>query len=111
MGWAKYYEDNVEIMYERQTATQSDRQETEIGIICTGILPVANIIVEIKEEPVVSQQIEYKDRYIVCKDCGRKFLFSAKSQKHFDKMDWDDPKRCKCCRSYRNTRYLMCSSF
>ena len=65
----------------------------------------------VKEEPAVPQQIEYKDRYIVCKDCGRKFLFSAKSQKHFDKMDWDDPKRCKCCRSYRNTRYLMCSSF
>lgn len=111
MGWAKYYEDNVEIMYERKAAMQSFRQETEINVVCTCILPVANNIVEIKEEPVVPQQIEYKDRYIVCKDCGSKFLFSAKSQMHFDNMDWDDPKRCKSCRSYRNTRYLMCSSF
>lgn len=82
MGWAKYYEDNIEIMYERKAAMQSYRQETEIKVVYTGILPVSNIIVEIKEEPVVPQQIEYKDRYIVCKDCGRKFLFSAKSQKN-----------------------------
>lgn len=65
----------------------------------------------IKEELLAPQKVEYEDRYIVCKDCGRKFLFSARAQKHFDKMGWDDPKRCKSCRSYRNTRYLMCSSF
>ena len=111
MGWAKYYEDNIEIMYERKAAMQFYAQETEIKVVCTTVLPVTNIVLEIKETPVAPQQIEHKDRYIVCKDCGRKFLFSAKSQKHFDKMDWDDPKRCKCCRNYRNTRYLMCSSF
>lgn len=111
MGWAKYYEDNLEIMHERKTTMQSYKQESKIKVVCTGTLSVANIIVEIKEETTVTKQIEYKDRYIVCKDCGCKFLFSANSQKHFDKMDWDAPKRCKCCRSYRNTRYLMCSSF
>ena len=111
MGWAKYYEDNVEIMYERQAAMQSRRQEAEIKVVCTAVLPIARIKVEIKEELVAPQQVEYKDRYIVCKDCGRKFLFTAGAQKHYDKMGWDDPKRCKSCRSYRNTRYLMCSSF
>ena len=79
--------------------------------VCTTVLPIAKIMVEIKEELVAPQQEEYKDRYIVCRDCGRKFLFSAGAQKHYDKMGWDDPKRCKSCRSYRNTRYLMCSSF
>lgn len=111
MGWTKYHEDNMEIIYEREAAMQSYRQETEIKVIYTGILPTANMVVEIEEAPVVPQQIEYEDRYIVCKDCGRKFLFSAKAQKHFDKMDWAAPKRCKCCRSYRNTRYLMRSSY
>ena len=111
MGWAKYFEDNVEIMYERQAAMQSRMQETEIKVVYTNVLPMTKIMVEIKEELLTPQQIEYEDRYIVCKDCGRKFLFSAKAQKHYDKMEWDDPKRCKCCRSYRNTRYLMCSSF
>lgn len=111
MGWAKYYEDNVEIIHERKEAMQSYRQEIEIKVVCMGIFPVTNTIIEIKEDPTVPQEIEYKDRYIVCKDCGRKFLFSAKTQKYFDKVDWDTPKRCKCCRSYRNTRYLMCSSF
>lgn len=111
MGWAKYYEDNVEIMYERKSAIPFYRQETEKRVVCTGLLPVANILVEIKEEVTVSQQILYKDKYIVCKDCGRKFLFSAKSQKYFGRMAWNPPKRCKCCRNYRNTRYLMCSSY
>lgn len=111
MGWAKYHEDNVEIMNERKAVMQSYRKETEIKIVCTGILPITNIIVEIKEQPTAPQRIEYQDRYIVCKDCGRKFLFPAKMQKYFDKMDWDDPKRCKCCRSYRDTRYLMCSYY
>ncbi|MBR6528495.1 MAG: zinc-ribbon domain containing protein [Firmicutes bacterium] len=49
--------------------------------------------------------------YIVCKDCGKKFLFSATVQKYFDLKGWDDPKRCRDCKNYRNTRYLMCSSF
>lgn len=108
MGWAKYYEDNMEIMYERKTAMQSFRQETEIKVVC---LPVANIIVEMKAQTTVPQQIKYKDKCIVCKDCGRKFLFTANAQKHYDIKGWDNPKRCKCCRSYRNTRYLMSSSF
>ncbi len=111
MGWAKYYEDNVEIMYERQATMEARRQENKINVVCTTVLPMTNIIIEIKEELIAPKQVEYEDRYIICKDCGRKFLFSSKEQKHFDKMDWDDPKRCKCCRSYRNTRYLMCSSF
>lgn len=79
MGWAKYYEDNVEIMYERQATMQSHKQETEINIVYTGISPTANIIVETKEELIVPQRPEFKDRHIVCKDCGRKLLFSAKS--------------------------------
>lgn len=111
MGWSKYYEDNTEIMYERKTAMQSCRQETEIKVVYADSFPAVNITVEINEKSVISQEIEYKDRYIVCRDCGRKFIFSAMSQKHFDKMNWNIPKRCKCCRSYRNTRYLMCSSF
>lgn len=111
MGWAKYFEDNMEIMYERQAAMQSRRQEAEIKVVCTSILPVAKIMVEIKEDIPAPQRVEYKDRYIVCKDCGSKFLFSAKTQKHYDKMGWVNPKRCKCCRGRRNARYLMCSSF
>lgn len=111
MGWAKYYEDNVEIMYERQAMMQSQIHETEIKVVCTGILPMTKIVVEIKEEFPVSRNIEYENLYIVCKDCGRRFLFTAEAQKHYSKMGWDAPKRCKSCRNYRNTRYLMCSSF
>lgn len=110
MGWAKYYEDNVEIMCERQAAMESRIHETEIAVACTSNPAMTNISVEIKGIFLVQQE-EYKDRYIICKDCGRKFLFTAKAQRHYKKMNWDDPKRCKYCRSYRNTRYLMCPSF
>lgn len=111
MGWAKYYEDNVEIMYDRQAAEKSQSQETSIRFVCADVFSVAKIIVEIKEERIATEKDEYHDKFIVCKDCGRKFLFTAKTQKHYDKMGWDDPKRCKECRNYRNTRFLMCSSF
>lgn len=111
MGWAKYYEDNVEIMYDRQATIASQSQETSIKLVCAEVLPITKIIVEIKEERIVHERDEYNDKFIVCKDCGRKFLFTANAQKHYDKMGWDDPKRCKECRNYRNTRFLMCSSF
>lgn len=111
MGWAKYYEDNAEIMHERQLSMQSHRQVAENKIFCATVLLVADLTTEAKEEPIVSQQVAYSDRYLVCKDCGQKFLFSAKEQRYYSKVSWGDPKRCQCCRNYRNTRYLMCSSF
>lgn len=108
MGWAKYCEDNIEIMLERQFMMQ----KTEITVafrtnssVVTTMNSTAYMIHKEANKP------KYEDRYIVCKDCGRKFLFSAKSQRYFDMMDWDTPKRCKSCRNYRNARYLMCSSF
>lgn len=111
MGWAKYYEDDIEIIYERQSAIQTRTQESEIKVVCTIIPTETNILNEVKKNPLTIQKIHYEDRYIICNDCGNKFIFSAKTQRYYDKMGWYEPKRCKCCRSFRNTRYLMCSSF
>lgn len=112
MGWAKYFEDNLEIMYERQAALQARGHEAKLKIACANVLPVVKLVVEVNtEDHIVHIQEEYKDRYIVCKDCGRKFLFTANTQKHYDKMGWDNPKRCKDCREYQNTRCLMRPSF
>lgn len=112
MGWAKYFEDNQEIMCERQEAMQAHTQEPEIRIVCTGILPTAKLVVEVKTEKHIAQiQKKYEDRYIICKDCGRIFLFASNAQKYYEKMGWDNPKRCKSCREYRNAHCLMHSSF
>ncbi len=110
MGWAKYAEDNLEIMQERMFLRQTCKVETEIKVICKSPIPVLpQIVIQINQEPV--EEEKYEDIYIVCKDCGRKFLFSAGAQKHYEKKGWDNPKRCKCCRDFRNTRFLMCSSY
>ena len=109
MGWPKYNEDNMEIMLERLANMQIKTSEAEIKIVCNTAQP--QIVIEVNSTPSCHcEQEEYTDRYIMCKDCGRKVLFTAKAQKHYDKMLWDDPKRCNHCREYRNTRYLMSAS-
>lgn len=111
MGWAKYYEDNLEIFLGRQEVMQSQIRETKIKVAFNKNPAIFNRTTKNKEKLFEAMQNEYNDRYIICKDCGRKFLFSAKSQRRYNDMDWDDPKRCKNCRNDRVTRYLMHSSF
>lgn len=111
MGWAKYYEDNAEIVYERQETMQSRIQKSEIKIAYVTVPPAIEVAVEIQRETLDHKQKDFKDKYIICKDCGRKFLFTASVQRHYNKMGWIDPKRCKCCRSCRNARYLMRLSY
>ena len=112
MGWAKYCEDNIEIMLERQILMQSRMQETEIRVVYkNNNKAISKLVLTVNESTVIEEKSTYSNKYIVCKDCGTKFLFTASSQKHFEEKGWCEPKRCKCCRDYRNTRYLMCSSF
>jgi len=116
MGFAKYLEDNVEIMLERQFMKVNQDDKTAVKIVySTNFLPLKNVVIEMKIEQQnpasICNDTKYTDKYIVCKDCGRKFLFSVQSQKYFKSRGWDAPKRCKKCRDYRNALYLMCSSF
>ena len=39
-----------------------------------------------------------KDKVLICKDCGRKFVFTVKEQMKFGQKGWTDPVRCKVCR-------------
>ena len=44
----------------------------------------------------------YQDKTIVCKDCGREFIFSANEQEFFaEKGFTNEPQRCKPCRDAR----------
>ena len=115
MGWAKYLEDNIEKTNERKFVSGSHKQKTESETICSSVILLTKLDAEVehKQQIYISEydNVEYKDKYIVCKNCGKKVLFSAKSQKNFDAKGWDAPKRCKSCRNLKNTRYLMRSSF
>ncbi|NLZ15467.1 MAG: zinc-binding protein [Erysipelotrichaceae bacterium] len=41
----------------------------------------------------------YKDKTIVCKDCGQSFTFTAREQEFFAEKGYtNEPQRCKPCR-------------
>jgi CxxC-x17-CxxC domain-containing protein len=42
-----------------------------------------------------------KDKTIVCKDCGRSFMFRADEQSFFAEKGYSEPTRCKDCRAAR----------
>ena len=112
MGWAKYHEDNQEIMYERYAAMQARAQEMEMKIVCASSLPVVKLVVELNTtEPISYVKEANTDQYIMCKECGQKFIFTVNAQKHYKVMGWNAPKRCKLCREHRNTRCLMRPAF
>lgn len=44
----------------------------------------------------------YEDKILVCKDCGKEFVFTAGEQEFFAQKGLDkEPKRCKNCRMAR----------
>jgi len=44
----------------------------------------------------------YEDITIVCKDCGKEFVFEAGQQRHFESLGFtNQPVRCKECREKR----------
>lgn len=41
----------------------------------------------------------YKDKTLVCRDCGREFVFSAGEQEFYGEKGFDsEPSRCRDCR-------------
>ena len=47
----------------------------------------------------------YTDKTIVCKDCGREFVFSASEQEFFaEKGFTNEPVRCRDCRNARKAQ-------
>lgn len=112
MGWAKFFEDDIEIMFDRKFMMETKIQETEIKTVCTNVFPFTKVTVELEScDNKIHEQKQYEDKLLMCKDCGRVFVFTAKMQKHYEEKGWTSPKRCKNCREFRNSRYLMCASY
>lgn len=42
-----------------------------------------------------------KDLTIVCRDCGRSFIFRSDEQNFYAEKGYDEPTRCKDCRAER----------
>ena len=97
MGWAKYLEDNLELLYDRQYMQDTPQYKWAIRPVYT---------VEKKTEPGV-----FYDKLLRCKDCGRQFRYSASAQKVYKEKGWAPPKRCKCCRGTNTVSHILQPAF
>lgn len=84
MGFAKYTEDNIEIMEERfYFHSQSPLYETSF-----------------KMRTII--QPKRKTKIIICCECGKTFKFTGGEQKYYETHELSEPKRCHSCRKARN---------
>lgn len=46
--------------------------------------------------------MEHQDKTLICKDCGREFVFTASEQDFYEEKGFtNEPQRCKACRDAR----------
>lgn len=108
MGWAKYTEDNMEIVRERLSLMTSCSIENTSFILHESVILPSKVVHTRKPTP---QPKNDADEYIVCWDCGKKFLFSADAKKIYKSRGWTRPKRCKFCREAKKFSIAMGSRY
>ncbi len=108
MGWAKYAEDNFEIINERFSQMEERKSHYTTELV-TIKLTVNNSSV-VKAEKV-SATVKREEKCIICKDCGKVFIFSVRDQLFYDKMGWNPPKRCRTCREQRKNQHIICPAY
>lgn len=47
---------------------------------------------------------DFEDKTLNCNDCKRDFVFRAKDQEFFARMNFTEPKRCKPCRDIKKAQ-------
>ena len=103
MGWAKYAEDNLELMLDRQYMREEKPSKPTITVLpATQWKPT---VIKAEKEEV------FEDKLIYCRACGNSFLFTASAQKVYKEKGWVPPKKCKCCREKRKALHLMQPTF
>lgn len=45
--------------------------------------------------------MEYTDKTLVCRDCGKEFTFTAGEQEFYTEKGFSEPVRCPECRAQR----------
>ena len=123
MGWAKYMEDDMEIMQTRnanwnlydfsypQTQIAKPKKAPSAVPSPSDHDILASVLAGFLDSSSVMREDEYKDKNLICKCCGRPFLFSVSKQRFFAKEGWNPPKRCKRCRELREVTFCMRPSF
>ncbi len=116
MGWAKYMEDNLEIIQDRKTSFGYRREDAYFSVYYPRekIIPASSILGFTSNSIYTSerdQQEGYKDRYLICRTCGKTFQFTVQQQKNYDRKNWNPPKRCHKCRENVNVKALMRNAY
>ena len=47
-----------------------------------------------------------EDKEIICKDCGKTFIFTSGEQEFYKSKNFPDPKCCKKCAKKRRMKFL-----
>ena len=108
MGWAKYMEDNLEIINERLSQMAEKRNTCPVAQTTIKMTVCITPLVVAEKKPVRAAR---EEKYIICKDCGRVFSFPVRDQLFYEKMGWNPPKRCKACREHCKIKRLMCPAY
>lgn len=108
MGWAKYMEDNCEMILERM---EQKRTFTPIiGIaaaIPMSVQPVrVSVDISAEQSPSAAKG-KGMDETIYCRDCGEAFLFSVGESSFYKAKGLSKPKRCKCCREIQKIKRCL----
>lgn len=49
---------------------------------------------------------EFKDETLICKDCGKEFIFTAGEQEFYKQNEFKNkPARCKACRDAKKAKF------
>lgn len=53
--------------------------------------------------------MEFRDKTLRCINCGKEFVFSARDQKHYKEMGFEnEPRRCRECRAlFKRERQIV----
>jgi hypothetical protein len=49
--------------------------------------------------------MDFKEKTLVCVECGAEFVFIAGEQRFFADKGFDEPKRCKPCKLRKDLRF------
>lgn len=120
MGWAKYMEDNLDYFEEREDARQRYQQiyspdrDSDIWMPDNYLYTSPEKTVERECKPMetlffsflLEKNIDQKGN-LICRDCGRVIPFPEEKRVAYAQKGWNPPKRCRNCKSLRETRFLM----
>lgn len=104
MGFAKYFEDDLEIMEERQYWTQTTETAPTLLISEKVVAIMDAMVVETMKQPIKTKA-KRKTRKLVCSECGTSFLFTGGEQCFYEKRNLLPPSRCPSCRDKRKAFY------